>query len=322
MKNLKTGNHTEFRDISDGLQPSPWRTQYDKFRLCKGLKEVKVKIDKSEFNVITEENKKGKTPLLFLHGFTGSAADWTFLFEAVSSDVFPIALDLPGHGKSLNLEDKFYNLENLNIVINAIAEKLNFNKFILAGYSMGGRAAYRYAVNFPEKLSGLIIESATPGLAEKEFKEERFKADKELAEKINKNGMEWFVDYWFSQSIFSSMKNLPEEKFESVKQKRLKNNPEELAKALIGGSQGKVEHVWNKLNKIKIPLLLIDGEDDKKYRFLDTLVLKEVHTGRRVTVKGAGHNIHLEKPEEFIILVNQFIEKVIKGNENERMENG
>ena len=316
MKNLKTGNYTEFKDLSQ-LAPSPWRTQYDKFRLSKGLKEVKLNIDKSEFNVIIDESKKGKIPLLFLHGFTGSAADWTFLFETITPDVFPIALDLPGHGKSLNLEDKFYNLENLDLVINAIAENFNFNQFILAGYSMGGRAAYRYAVNFPEKLLGLIIESATPGLAEKEFKEERFKADKELAEKISQNGIEWFVDFWFSQSIFSSMKNLPEKEVESVKQKRLENNPAELAKALLGGSQGKVEHVWNKLYKINFPLLLIDGEEDKKYRFLDTLVLKEVSAGRRVTVKGAGHNIHLEKPEEFIILVNRFIEKEIKGNENE-----
>jgi len=173
---------------------------------------------------------------------------------------------------------------------------------------MGGRVAYRYAVNFPDKLLGLIIESATPGLAEKEFKEERLRADSELAVKIKEKGIEWFVDYWFSQSIFSSMKNLSEEKFEREKQKRLKNNPEELAKALLGGSQGKVEHVWNKLDKIKFPLLLIDGEYDKKYRFLNTLVLKEVPAGSRVTVKGAGHNIHLEKPEEFIILVNRFIE--------------
>ena len=269
---------------------------------------VKLKIDKSEFNVVIDEKKKGKIPVLFLHGFTGSAADWIFLFDAVSPNVFPVALDLPGHGESLNLEDKFYSLKNLNIVINAVAEKFNFNQFILAGYSMGGRVAYRYAVNFPDKLLGLIIESATPGLAEKEFKEERLRADSELAVKIEEKGIEWFVDYWFSQSIFSSMKNLSEEKFEREKQKRLKNNPEELAKALLGGSQGKVEHVWNKLDKIKFPLLLIDGEYDKKYRFLNTLVLKEVPAGSRVTVKGAGHNIHLEKPEEFIILVNRFIE--------------
>ena len=37
MKNFKTGNDTEFRDVSDGSPSSPWRTQYDKFRLCKGL---------------------------------------------------------------------------------------------------------------------------------------------------------------------------------------------------------------------------------------------------------------------------------------------
>ncbi len=37
MKNLKTGNYTEFRDISDGSASSPWRTRYNKFRFCKSL---------------------------------------------------------------------------------------------------------------------------------------------------------------------------------------------------------------------------------------------------------------------------------------------
>ncbi len=36
MKNLRAGNYTEFRNISDGFPPSPWRTQYDNFRFCKG----------------------------------------------------------------------------------------------------------------------------------------------------------------------------------------------------------------------------------------------------------------------------------------------
>ena len=37
MKNLKSNNFTEFRDISDDFLSSPWRTQYDNFRFCKGL---------------------------------------------------------------------------------------------------------------------------------------------------------------------------------------------------------------------------------------------------------------------------------------------
>jgi 2-succinyl-6-hydroxy-2,4-cyclohexadiene-1-carboxylate synthase len=278
------------------------------------MNEIKINISNFGFNLLFDEKGSGKTPILFLHGFTGNAEDWLPFFNKLNGNVFPLALDLPGHGKSLNLEDEYYELENIDKVILEIIEKLNFKKIILAGYSMGGRAAYQFAVKHPQSLSGLIIESATPGLSENEFRNERWQSDLSLADEIVEKGVDWFVEYWFSLPIFNSLRNIGKEKLERTKEIRKLNNPRELSKALKGGSQGKVNHVWDKLDRINFPLLLIDGEDDKKYRFLDTLVLKEVPTAERKTVKDAGHNIHLEKPEEFIILVNSFIDKVLKEN--------
>ncbi len=278
------------------------------------IKEIKLQVENSEFNFIAAKRKERKFPILFLHGFTGAAEDWLPLFDKLPETVYPIALDLPGHGKSLDLDEKFYDLENLDLIINKFLEEFSIKKILLVGYSMGGRAAYRYAVNFPEKTTGLIIESSTPGLSEKEFRETRLQSDIDLSREIMEKGIERFIDFWFSQPIFESLKNLDDRYYAQIKKIRKRNNPIELAKALRGGSQGKVRHVWDKLSKIDFPLLLIDGEMDKKYRFLNTLVLKEVPTAERVTVKKAGHNIHLEKPEEFIILVNLFIDKVLKGN--------
>jgi len=276
------------------------------------MNETKIKINGSVFNLLFDDKKSGKTPILFLHGFTGNAEDWLPFFDQLNDNVFPLALDLPGHGKSIKLKDEFYELENLDKVLIEIIEKFKLKKIILTGYSMGGRAAYQFAVKHSEMLAGLIIESATPGLAEKEAREERLRNDYELSERIKREGINSFIDYWFSLPIFKTLQAIPREQLEEEKNRRKQNIPDELAKALVGGSQGKVDHVWDKLDKINFPLLLIDGEHDKKYRFLDTLVLKEVSTAERKTVKDAGHNIHLKKPEEFIILVNSFIDKVLK----------
>ncbi len=279
------------------------------------MKEKKINIKQSAFNLLFDEKKNGEIPIVFLHGFTGSADDWLFIFDKLSDKVFPLALDLPGHGKSINLENEYYNIENFDEVIIETIKEFSFEKIILVGYSMGGRIAYQFAVKHPEILTGLIIESATPGLAEQEAREERFSSDFQLSEQIKQEGINSFIEYWFSLPIFNTLHTIPPKQLEKIKNHRKLNSPEELARALVGGSQGKVKHVWDKLSVLSdnnIPLLLIDGEADKKYRFLDTLVLKEINNAERKTVKRAGHNIHLEKPEEFIILVNSFIDKVLK----------
>ncbi len=277
------------------------------------ITERTFRINSSEFRFITEEKRQGKLPILFLHGFTGSAEDWTSFFNKLHKSVYPVALDLPGHGKSIKLEDEFYRFHSVNLIVNKLIEYLKLEKPIILGYSMGGRVAYNFAVSNPQKLRALIIESSTPGIAEREIAEERLKKDFELAQLLDEKGINWFIEYWFSQPIFNTLNNLPEEKLKAIKNMRTGNSSTELAKSLRNYGQGKVGHVWDKIGKIDFPLLLIDGELDKKYRFLNTLVMKYTRTAIRKTIKNSGHNTHLEKPEDFIILVNSFIEKIIKG---------
>src|SRR5699024_5449098 len=80
----------------------------------------------------------------------------------------------------------------------------------LSGYTMEGRTALSFANYYPEKINSLILESASPGIADPFERQRRKEADKALAEKILIEGVEAFVDYWEDLPLFDTQKNLPE----------------------------------------------------------------------------------------------------------------
>ncbi len=77
---------------------------------------------------------------------------------------------------------------------------------------MGGRAALSYAVKYPEKLAGLILESTSAGIADEKLREERVRSDEKIIKIIEEKSIEEFVEYWMNQDLFASLKNLPKEK--------------------------------------------------------------------------------------------------------------
>ena len=115
-----------------------------------------IELDSLQFNVLINEEKlkAGKIPLIFLHGFTGSSNDWESIFNKLPGKFLPVAIDLIGHGKSSSpIELDYYSPLAIADQLNNIFIKLDFDKVILCGYSMGGRAALTYAVQFPHKIS-------------------------------------------------------------------------------------------------------------------------------------------------------------------------
>jgi 2-succinyl-6-hydroxy-2,4-cyclohexadiene-1-carboxylate synthase len=61
---------------------------------------------------------------------------------------------------------------------------------------------------------------------------------------------------------------------------------------------------------IKIPVLLISGKKDHKYQLIQEQMSECLSNSITGTIKGAGHNTHLEKPKEFIKLVKSFIDNI------------
>ncbi|MDP3149699.1 MAG: 2-succinyl-6-hydroxy-2,4-cyclohexadiene-1-carboxylate synthase [Ignavibacteria bacterium] len=269
---------------------------------------IKVFVKKN-FRIVSPH----KQTILFLHGFGGSSNDWKEIFSLFDSEYQLIAIDLPGFGKSSKpRSDKFYQSDFLVSLISKISLKLKLEKIILAGYSMGGRLALQFACKHPEKLKGVILESSSPGLKTKLERQLRIKNDEKLISFIKKNSLKDFFTFWQNQPLFASQENLPSKKQISILKSKVNSNSKiGLINSLEYFGQGEMESLWQRLSKIKIPMLLLSGEFDTKYASIQSEMSNLIPDSSHKIIECAGHNLHLEKPEVFVNLVREFLKILI-----------
>ncbi|MCZ7671308.1 MAG: hypothetical protein M5U34_31335 [Chloroflexi bacterium] len=104
-----------------------------------------------------------------------------------------------------------------------------------------------------------------PGLKTEAERAERRHRDNALAGRIERDGIEAFVDFWESLPLWDSQKQLSAETRARLRQQRLQNNPLGLANSLRGMGTGMQPSLWHKLSEITMPALLLTGELDHKF---------------------------------------------------------
>lgn len=247
-------------------------------------------------------------PVLCLHGFTGSLRTWDALAEALSDRFTVLTVDLLGHGRSDAPPDaQRYSAEQTAADLVALLHQLGYERASFVGYSMGGRVALQAAVAYPHAVSALVLESASPGIAADADRYERRRSDGALAEIIEREGVEAFVGLWERVPLFASQASLPPDVLDAQRRERLQQSAVGLAGSLRGLGAGTQQPLFNRLEGLAMPVLLIAGELDAKYSRLATEMARAVPSARSAIVPGAGHNVHLEKPEEFERLVVDFL---------------
>ena len=277
---------------------------------------MKLKLDGIQFNILFDESAhhSSKIPVLFLHGFTGCAHDWNFIFDRLPSNYFPFAIDLIGHGETDSPEDEDqYTCSAIVRHINSILNHFGFEKIIIAGYSMGGRAALSFSLMNPQKIIAGIFESATAGIEDVTAKKERVEHDFLLADKIKTEGIESFMEFWLSSPMFGKLQSL--QNFDDLKNMRNKNSVTGLANSLSSFSTGLMNSYWNDLYKLEFPVLLITGENDEKFTSINKRMVQKLKLAKHKIIPQSGHNTHLEKPELFTNLVLEFLNKIEGSNE-------
>ncbi|MER3485043.1 MAG: 2-succinyl-6-hydroxy-2,4-cyclohexadiene-1-carboxylate synthase, partial [Chloroflexota bacterium] len=136
-------------------------------------------------------------PLVLLHGFTGSLQTWTAIMPRLALDFDTIAIDLLGHGATDAPGDAArYRAEWVVADLVAMLDHLGVGSAAWLGYSMGARAALHVAIEHPDRVSALVLEGASPGIADPKERAERVKSDGALANFIETEGVAAFVDRW------------------------------------------------------------------------------------------------------------------------------
>ncbi len=261
--------------------------------------------------LVSESDSVGT--LVLLHGFTGSARNWESLYADLALPGWCIiALDMLGHGKSSAPDDpERYGMEHCQDDILAALRELGVQagEALLLGYSMGGRIAL-YAA-FSRFFRALIIESASPGIADVREREQRRSSDDALAASIEREGIAPFVERWEKLPLFASQSNLPIAQQEALHRQRLQNWAVGLANSLRGVGTGVQPALHAQLPALDLPVMLIAGELDAKFCSIARQMARDLPQATLHIVAGAGHTVHLEQPAVFAQLVRQFCSRLL-----------
>jgi 2-succinyl-6-hydroxy-2,4-cyclohexadiene-1-carboxylate synthase len=225
--------------------------------------------------------------LVLLHGFTNTGASWDGVVAALPERYRPHAPDIRGHGGAGARRPV-----SLTGVIDDVAA-LAPGPFELAGYSMGGRLALHVALAVPDRVRRLVLIGASPGIADDGARAERRTTDERLAGEVEQMTIERFAERWAQTAVLADQ---PPGVQAAIGADRLRNTPDGLAAALRGLGTGALPSLWERLAALMIPVELVVGERDVKFRGVGDQMAARLPRARVHVVPGAGHAVHLEAP--------------------------
>jgi pimeloyl-ACP methyl ester carboxylesterase len=99
-------------------------------------------------------------PLVLLHGFGGSGANWGPIVEDFADEYKLIIPDLRGHGRSTNPSNKFTHRQSA-LDVYALLDELEIETFRAMGISTGGMTLIHMATQQPERAEAIVLIGAT-----------------------------------------------------------------------------------------------------------------------------------------------------------------
>ena len=252
---------------------------------------------------------KGDPPVLLLHGFTGHGGSWAAAGERFgAAGYYVVAPDLLGHGRSPHPSgSKRYEMTHAANDLNSLLYRSVVGAVHLLGYSMGGRLALFFALSYPEQVRSLTLVGTSPGIASETERIERRARDDALADRIERDGIAAFVDYWTALPLWSSQRrNLTTAQRRQLKEQRLQNRPNGLANSLRGMGTGAQPPLHDRLPSLQAPTLLLVGAEDRSFVTVNQQMAQSNPRVRLVMVPETGHAVHLERPDAFARTVLNF----------------
>jgi esterase len=253
---------------------------------------------------IHQEAGSDKTPVVLLHGLMGFAANWGKVWPALSKDRPVLVLDQCGHGRSASRPTGYKPGDYASDLV-GVLNLLNWKNCHIVGHSMGGRVALAFSANYPQRTKTLSIEDS--GML---ARSERTEWIKNLLGSVptpfsnREEAKKFFANAYAPPSLLGNFlySNL-EEKSDGAYDWRF-YKPAMLETI----QQGRAVDAMNIFKNIKLPTLIIRGELSEEFpaHEADTMLASRSNT-QLVTIAGAGHFVHAEKPVPFTQALRDFL---------------
>lgn len=239
--------------------------------------------------------------ILALHGFTGVGADFASFTQ--ECDGHWITPDMPGHGA----QQDNCTPEATTQWIESKRTELPEGKKVLLGYSMGARATLLHACEFPDAWDALILISVNPGIEDDAIRAQRRESDSTLADRIERDGISSFLQFWQHQPIIRSQQSIHPDWLSQMQANRLKHSTDGLAQSLRQLGQGSCPNLWPELRQLSMPVLCLTGKLDSRYSSIAERMTRVLPNAQHITIPNAGHMPHLENPKPSAYEINHFL---------------
>lgn len=235
-----------------------------------------------------------------LHGFMQDRSSWTEVLQLLPEGWRWVLVDLPGHGGSAA---EASTMDGAVEALGALWDHLGIEHTHLAGYSMGGRLAlYTATRDRSRRLASLLTLGAHAGLAGA-ARTARLRDDLALADRVEKEGMDWFAEYWARQPLFAGIARRGSDVLERLDRMRRRQDARGIAGSLRGMGAASVDPFWDALPSLALPATFAAGADDRRYAEHARRLQARVPGSRVELLPEAGHAAHIEQPAAFARLL-------------------
>ena len=260
----------------------------------------KVKID--NIHLYYELYGKGD-PLLLIAGLGCDSQSWLPVVNELSNHFQIIVFDNRGVGRS-NIPEAPYNICSMADDAMKLLDHLCIYSAHIVGHSMGGYIAQEFAINYPEQVNKLVLESTAPlSSSRNEFLFKNFF-------KFRQEGMD--LEYWLLAWLFWLFVPNRFEDTEFVNQ-YIKNTLKYPYIQSTAGYKGQIEAIskfntLDRLRKIQAKTLIIEGKEDILILPKESeMLIKGIPKSSMLYIEDTAHFIHLEKPKIFNKAVLKFL---------------
>lgn len=229
-------------------------------------------------------------PVLLSHGFGASTGMWRGQIEALQRSYRLIPWDMRGHGESESPDEQaLYSHQHTVDDMRAILDHLHLEQAVIAGHSLGGFMSLAFQVAYPQRVKALILQGCGPGYRNAEARATWNARAEQRARTLETQGL-------------SALGGGSEVRI-STQRSALG-----LAKAARGILAQVDARVIDSLPRIRVPTLIIVGEDDKLFLNGSHYMASRIAHATEVVVKNAAHGANVDQPA----VVNQALQTFLQ----------
>lgn len=239
--------------------------------------------------------------VVLLHGFPFNRTMWRGQVAVLQQNHRVIVPDLRGHGESAIVPGPS-TMELMAGDVAGLLDSLDIAEATIGGLSMGGYVALAFYRLFPSRVRSLIL-AATRAQGDND----EAKRNREVqAAKARQEGMEGIADALLPKLLTADTVTKRSEIVKHLRGMMASTKPEGAAVALEGMAIRSDQTSF--LSQIVTPTLILVGCEDAITPPADAqLMHREIPGSRLEIIKGAGHVLNLEKPDEFNAAMMKFL---------------